>query len=142
MDLEPAAPHEVTPEARDFVDEAVTDKDQPVVMFAFEWCEFCWSVRKMFSHCGIPYRSIDLDSAANQEDNWGGQVRTALESRYSTTTIPQIFVGGQHIGGCTETFDAFKDGGLQGLLAENAVSFDTSVEFDPYSLLPTWLQPR
>ena len=96
----------------------------------------------MFAEGDIRYRSIDLDSAANQEDDWGGQVRTALESRFSTKTIPQIFVGGEHIGGCTETFDAFKDGTLQRLMEDSGVSYDTSVDFDPYSLLPAWLQPR
>ena len=139
---EPAEPKEVKPQAAAFVADAISDTDQPVVMFAFEWCEFCWSVRKMFAQCGIPYRSIDLDSAANQEGNWGGHVRTALESRFSTKTIPQIFVAGEHVGGCTETFDAFKEGELQSLLADNQVSHDENVNLDPYSLLPTWLQPR
>ena len=111
---EPSEPKPVTPEAEAFVTEAIDDTEQPVVMFAFEWCEFCWSMRKMFAKVGIPYRSIDLDSAENQEGNWGGQVRAALESRFGTKTIPQIFVGGKHIGGCTETFDALKDGSLQG----------------------------
>jgi cysteine synthase A len=140
--LESAPTREVTPEAAAFVDKALTDRDEPVVMFAFEWCEFCWSLRKMFARCGIHYRSVDLDSASNQDGDWGGQVRTALESRFSTTTIPQVFVGGQHICGCTETFDAFKDGQLQRLLQENHIALDDSVVLDPYSLLPTWLQPR
>ncbi len=139
---EPAEPRPVTPEAEAFVTDAITDAEQPVVLFAFEWCEFCWSMRKMFAKVGIPFRSIDLDSAENQEGNWGGQVRAALESRFGTKTIPQIFVGGRHIGGCTETFDAFKDGSLQRLLSENGVDYDGGDGFDPYSLLPTWLQAR
>jgi cysteine synthase A len=137
-----AEPRQVTAEADAFVTEAVGDSDQPVVMFAFEYCEFSWSLRKMFAECDIPYRSIDLDSVEYQEENWGGQVRDALGERFSERTIPQIFVGGEHIGGCTETFDAFKEGRLQQLLAANGVAYDGSVRLDPYSLLPTWLQPR
>ena len=139
---QPTASRPVTPEAESFVAEAINDSEHPVVMFAFEWCEFCWSVRKMFAKVEIPYRSIDLDSAENQENNWGGDVRAALESRFGTTTIPQIFVGGQHLGGCTETFDAFKDGSLQALLAQHDVRHEAGGNFDPYSLLPTWLQAR
>jgi cysteine synthase A len=144
----PAAPAEdapapqVTEEAARFVTEAIEDRDLPVVMFAFEWCEFCWSVRKMFGQTGIPFRSIDLDSAEYQKDDWGGKVRTALEARFSTKTIPQIFVGGEHIGGCTETFDAFKEGRLEELLAQHGVAYNPNVYLDPYSLLPTWIQPR
>jgi len=137
-----AEPAEVTPEAEAFLDTAVNDPEQPVVMFAFEWCEFCWSVRKMFAECGIPYRSIDLDSAKYQEDDWGGQVRAALNARFDVKTIPQIFVGGKHVGGATETFDAFNGGELQRLLGESGVAYHQGVSVDPYSLLPTWLHPR
>ena len=111
-------------------------------MFALEWCEFCWSVRKMFAKCKIPYRSVDLDSMEYQQDNWGGKIRAALNARTSINTIPQIFVGGELIGGCTEAFDAYKEGRLQNLMKENGVDFDDNVNVDPYSFLPTWLHPR
>jgi cysteine synthase A len=132
----------VTAEADTFLDEVLDDLKHPVVMFAFEWCEFCWSVRKLFGECGIPYRSIDLDSAEYQQNDWGGQVRAALDARYKVSTIPQVFVGGKHIGGASETFDAFKDGELQALLGQNGVGYNRNVRIDPYSLLPSWLQPR
>ena len=132
----------MTPEAEAFLDEAINDPEQPVVLFAFEWCEFCWSVRKMFTECGIPFRSIDLDSVEYQENDWGGQVRAALNSRFDLKTIPQIFVGGKHVGGATETFDAFNEGELQKLLGQNGVAYNQAVNVDPYSLLPSWLHPR
>jgi cysteine synthase A len=57
-------------------------------------------------------------------------------------TIPQIFVAGRHIGGCTETLDAFNDGSLQALLEANGVPFDAGEALDAYTLLPAWLHPR
>jgi cysteine synthase A len=135
-------PRPVTPEAEAFLDQVLTDPDQPVVMFAFEWCEFCWSVRKLFAEAGIPYRSVDIDSAGYQENDWGGEVRAALNSRFNVKTIPQIFVGGHLIGGATEIFDAFNDGELQRLLGESGVAYNRAVTVDPYSLLPSWLHPR
>ena len=141
----PPAPTEaprVTADAEAFVDEVLNSSDEPVVMFAFEWCEFCWSVRKMFAAVDIPYRSIDLDSAAYQESDWGGQIRAALNARFDIKTIPQIFVGGRHLGGATETFDAFNEGELQTMLSSNSVIYNRGTDIDPYSLLPTWLHPR
>jgi cysteine synthase A len=132
----------VTPEAEAFLDEVLNDPEQPVALFAFEWCEFCWSVRKMCAECGIPYRSIDLDSVDYQKNDWGGQVRAALNARFDLKTIPQIFVGGKHIGGATEAFDAFNEGELQKLLGQNGVAYNQAVNVDPYSLLPSWLHPR
>lgn len=122
-----------------FVDKTISD--HKVVMFALEWCEFCWSVRKMFAAAGISFHSIDLDSVAFQKDNLGGDLRVDLRHRTGAPTIPQIFVGGQHIGGATETFDAFNDGRLT-MLADAGVSFDPTMEQDAYSFLPTWLHPR
>jgi len=58
------------------------------------------------------------------------------------TTIPQVFVGGEFVGGCTETFDAWRSGRLQSLLDAARVQFDRSANLDPYSYLPNWLQRR
>jgi cysteine synthase A len=135
-------PRRATPEAAAFVEQVIHDPEQPVVLFAFEWCEFCWSVRKLFAEAGIPYRSIDLDSAEYQVGDWGGQVRAALNAHFNIKTIPQIVVGGKLIGGATETFDAFKEGELQELLGQSGVEYNQDVEIDPYSLLPTWLHLR
>jgi cysteine synthase A len=129
-------------ESAAFVEEVLSDSEQPVVMFALEWCEFCWSVRKMFKASGIPYRSIDLDSATYQENNKGGKIREVLKARIHTPTIPQIFIGGKHIGGCTETFDAFNTGELQQLLKGHNVQFKPTEDLNAYSFLPKWLHPR
>ena len=117
----------------------LADREQPVVLFAFEWCEFCWSVRKLFKKLGIPYRSVDIDSVEYQKDDRGGKVRAAVAARSGSVTIPQVFVGGQFIGGASEVFDAFKAGHLQKLLSDVGVTFATEPGFDPYTLLPNWL---
>jgi cysteine synthase len=130
------------PETVAFVEEVLGDTSQPVVMFALEWCEFCWAVRKLFAAYGIPYRSIDLDSVAYQAGDRGGRIRAVLRARLGTNTIPQVFVGGEHIGGCTEVFDAWIAGRLQQKLAANDVPFDAAAQADPYSFLPGWLLKR
>ncbi len=137
-----ADPPQVSAKAAAFVAETIHDPEQPVVMFALEWCEFCWSVRRMFAKLGIAYRSVDLDSVAYQAGNWGGEVRAALSARTACRTIPQIFVGGTFIGGCTELFDAYREGRLQPLLEQAGVDCDDGVDVDPYGFLPAWLHPR
>jgi cysteine synthase A len=138
----PVEPPRVTPEGDTFVSETIADDAYPVVMFAHEWCEFCWSVRKMFAACEIPYRSIDLDSVEYQADDKGRKIRSALNARTSIVTIPQIFIGGELVGGCTEVFDAYNDGRLQVMLKDNDVSFNPDAKVDPYELLPSWLHKR
>ena len=132
----------VSADAVAFVEHAINDRDPPVVLFALEWCEFCWSVRRMFAKLGIAYRSIDIDSVEYQEHDRGGKIRAALTARTSVGTIPQVFVGGVLIGGATDVFDAYKEGRLQALLVKNHVEYDRSLQVDPYSFLPTWLHPK
>ena len=136
-----ASPQPAT-DAEALVAQWLADPAQPVVLFALEWCEFCWSLRKLFAQCGMPYRSVDLDSAAYQRGDRGGQIRAVLAARTGSRTIPQVFVGGEYIGGCTETLELAKDGRLQRLLKSHGVSCDESVSVVPQALLPAWLQPR
>jgi cysteine synthase A len=147
FDAPPAAPADVvmaepSPEDLDHVRRILEGRELPVVLFAFEWCEFCWAVRKLFSRAKIPYRSLDLDSAALQEGNRGGKIRGAVSWLTGSPTIPQIFVGGEFIGGATELFDAFRSGRLQALLSAHGVAFDATADFDPDTLLPKWLEQR
>jgi cysteine synthase A len=135
-------PPALTPQAEAFFNEAVSDGENPVVLFALEWCEFCWAIRKLFSHLGIPYRPIDLDSVAYQQNDWGGQIRAVLADRLGSPTIPQIFIGGTHIGGATDTFEAYKSGKLEKLLSEVGISMGDLGGKDPYELLPNWLHKR
>ncbi len=130
------------PEALAFLEQATHDPDNPVVIFATEWCEFSWSARKMFAKYEIPYRAIELDSVAYQVDDKGGKIRKAIEQRTGFKTIPQIYVGGVHLGGATEMFDACKDGSLGKMLEENNVAWNQSVNTDPYTFLPGWLHSR
>jgi cysteine synthase A len=111
-------------------------------MFALEWCEFCWAVRKLFSRLGIAYRSVDLDSVALQQGDLGTRLRPVLRQRTGAATIPQIWIGGTHIGGATDLFEAVRAGRAQQLLARAGVVFDAGAAIDPYEFLPRWLHPR
>ncbi len=127
--------------AAQVVQQIIDDADQPVVMFALEWCEFCWSVRKMFAAAGVEMRSIDLDSVAYQKDDLGTRIRADLKARTGMSTIPQVFIGGQFIGGCTDVFDAYNDGTLRQLLA-SAGQPAACEGLEPAAFLPTWLHTR
>jgi cysteine synthase A len=136
-----AAP-ELAADAEALVAQLLADPAQPVVLFALEWCEFCWSLRKLFAACAIPYRSVDLDSTDYQAGDRGGKIRAVLAARTGSKTIPQLFVGGEWIGGTTETMASFKQGRLQQLLRQHGVAFDADAVVDPDALMPAWLHRR
>jgi cysteine synthase A len=131
---------EIDPAAERFVNELV--RDEPVLLFALEWCEFCWSVRKLFARLGIAHRSVDLDSVEYQKGDLGGKIRVVLADKTGAKTIPQIFIGGKHVGGATDLFDAWRKGSIQQQLTDLKVEFKPEPDLNPYDLLPKWLQPR
>lgn len=134
---------ELDESALEFVAKATSDNENPVVLFALEWCEFCWSVRKLFAKLDVPYRAIDLDSVQYQEDDLGGKIRAVLLDQLGSPTIPQIFIGGKHVGGATDLFAAYTNGDLCKLLSAHNIEMKAMPEdFEPASLLPGWLHKR
>jgi cysteine synthase A len=119
----------------------IDDREQPIVMFALEWCEFCWSVRKLFDRYQIPYRCINVDSVEYQRDNRGGALRGALKEQTGWFTLPQLFIGGEFVGGCTEVFDESLQGRLQQRLQALGIVLKEAI-VNPYEFLPNWLQKR
>ncbi|MBT3529537.1 MAG: hypothetical protein HOF74_12385 [Gammaproteobacteria bacterium] len=121
------------------VERFLADEENPVVLFALEWCEFCWAVRKLFTSLSIPYVSVDLDSVEYQQDDKGANIRKALLDRIGSPTIPQLFVGGILLGGASETLEANDSGELQRLLNACDVSYDRKKKVLGHEFLPNWV---
>lgn len=139
----PAAINEPAPaRARDFVEQVIRDPAQPVVMFALEWCEFCWAVRRFLKDIGVPIRSVDLDSVAMQADGLAGDVRKALRSLTGQATIPQIFIGGVHAGGAVDLLGLHDSRGLLPLLTGAGVVPSGAATSAALAYLPKWLAAR
>lgn len=111
-------------------------------MFALQWCEFCWTLRRLFAACGIAFASVDLDSVEYRAGDRGGRMRAALRARTGVATIPQVFVGGELVGGCTDVITELRDGRLQRRLAALGAASAVPAGLDPARFLPNWLQAR
>jgi cysteine synthase A len=130
----------IDPGAVDFVAQAI--RENTVVMFALEWCEFCWAARKLFAHLGIAFKSVDIDAVEYQAHEMGIRIRAVLKERTGMPTIPQIWMNGTHVGGAMDLFEAIRSGRAQALLDAAGASYRRDVEIDPHQFLPKWLHPR
>ncbi|MEM1155105.1 MAG: pyridoxal-phosphate dependent enzyme [Pseudomonadota bacterium] len=115
-------------------------KPDSVVMFSLEWCEFCWTLRRYFDAAGILFKSVDLDSVEMQKNDLGVALRAELRRRLGVGTIPQVFVGEQHIGGCSDVIEAYENGRMQRLLSECGVIDTPLKDVSPADFLPAWVQ--
>jgi cysteine synthase A len=120
---------------RQFID----NPKRPVVMFGLEWCEFCWSARKLFKKLSIPFHSVDLDSAAYHACSLGTKLKATLAAHTGCSQLPQIFIAGEYIGSCIELFDAVNNRSLYRKLDQHGISYNKVLDIDPYTLLPGWL---
>jgi cysteine synthase A len=137
-----AVPSPVDPEMSALVHAMLADRGKPVLMFALAWCEFCWSVRRLFERLRVPLEVVELDAVAWQAADRGGRIRAVLRELTGVPTIPQVFVGGEHLGGCMDVFAALRSGDLQQRLAGLGLAVQPGEAIDPATLLPGWLQER
>jgi glutaredoxin 3 len=73
-------------------------------------CPYCIAAKRLLSQKGVSFEEIDV--AGDPEGR-----RTMSARAKGRTTVPQIFIDGQHIGGCDDLYALDGKGGLDPLLA-------------------------
>ncbi|KAK3415282.1 hypothetical protein EUGRSUZ_H00830 [Eucalyptus grandis] len=98
------------------LEEAVrkTVAENPVVVYSKSWCSYSSEVKSLFKRLGVDPLVIELDELGPQ----GPQLQKVLERLTGQHTVPNVFIGGQHIGGCTDTVKLHRNGELEPLLSE------------------------
>lgn len=83
----------------------------PVVeIYTKTFCPYCWRAKSLLESKGVEYKEIAVD--------FGGEVKKVMVQRASgRTTVPQIFIGELHVGGCDDLMALDRDGKLDRLLA-------------------------
>ncbi|MBX2881128.1 MAG: pyridoxal-phosphate dependent enzyme [Granulosicoccus sp.] len=132
----------ISTKATQYLKSIVQGAEPSVVIFSLEWCEFCWSVEKLFQKMNVEFQTVHIESPEHAEHGTAEEIQNALAALVSSSTIPQVFVAGEYLGGCTQTFKAFLNGSLQTTLSEHGISFNETLKLDPSSLLPAWTHPR
>jgi len=79
-----------------------------VVMYATSWCPYCSRARELLERKGVALEEIDVDAVPG--------ARMQMMSRSGRRTVPQIFIGETHVGGCDDLLDLDAGGGLDKLL--------------------------
>jgi glutaredoxin 3 len=83
-----------------------------IEMYATSWCPYCERARHLLRAKGVAFEEINLEVHPDQRD--------AMIKRSGRRTVPQLFIGGQHIGGCDDLLALDAAGGLDPLLARSA----------------------
>ena len=94
--------------------------DNPVVLFMkgspmFPQCGFSAAVVQALSNLGVKFKGIDVLSDPG--------LREGIKEFTNWPTIPQLYVGGEFVGGCDIVREMYTSGELQQLLEEKGVEY-------------------
>jgi glutaredoxin 3 len=81
-----------------------------VEIYTTPWCGYCARAKGLLEKKGVAYEEMDV-----MED---GPKRTEMRTRSKRSTVPQIFINGQHIGGSDELAELERAGRLDAMLAQ------------------------
>ena len=79
-----------------------------VLMYLTAACPFCQSAERLLAQKGAQVEKIRVDLEPAR--------RAEMTQRSGRRTVPQIWVGERHIGGCDELYALDRAGGLDSLL--------------------------
>jgi len=108
--------------ADEFVTWAIRDKETPVVVFSLTWCSYCMAVKNLLTRLGISYTVYDLDTPQFRDSGNYAVIRQTLAEKARSSTLPEVFIGEELVGGYTETAAAHSTGRLKPLLERHGVS--------------------
>ncbi|MFC3050621.1 glutaredoxin 3 [Kordiimonas pumila] len=82
-----------------------------VVIYSSSLCPYCHRAKALLSQKGAAYReiSVDMNPAARAE---------MRQKAGGANTVPQIWIAGDHVGGCDDLYALERAGGLDKLLAK------------------------
>ena len=80
-----------------------------IVMYTTRWCPFCTGAKTLLNKKGVEFSEIPVDGDA--------ALRASMDKRAGATSVPQIWIGDTHIGGCDELFSLEQQGRLDSMLS-------------------------
>jgi glutaredoxin 3 len=83
---------------------------RPVEIYTTPVCPYCHAAKRLLQKKGVSFTEIDVSRDPT--------LRAAMTQRaLGRRTVPQIFVGGTHVGGCDDLYALEDAGKLDPLLA-------------------------
>ena len=85
-------------------------KTQPVIVYSTLYCPYCIRAKQLLDSKGVKYTEIRVDLDPH--------LRHEMMEKSKRRTVPQIWIGNTHIGGCTELWTLHNNDELDQLLKQ------------------------
>ena len=84
-----------------------------VVIYTSQFCGYCSRAKMLLDSKGVQYKEISVDKYPDKR-------REMIQRAGGATSVPQIFIHQQHIGGCDDLYALEAQHKLDGLLKNSA----------------------
>jgi len=80
-----------------------------ITIYTKSWCPYCSAAKRLLEDKGAAFTEIDIEKIP--------EARTEMiQKANGRTTVPQIFIGDRHVGGCDDLYALDDRGQLEPLL--------------------------
>jgi glutaredoxin 3 len=80
-----------------------------IVMYVTGWCPFCQRAAGLLRKKGLEFAEVNVDDDAKSREEM-------IARSGGRRTVPQIFIGAKHIGGCDDLYALDDSGELDRLI--------------------------
>ena len=80
----------------------------PITVYSASWCPYCQRAKALLREKGLAFTEIDVDEDPGR--------RAEMLARSGRRTVPQIFIGDRHVGGCDDLYASDRSGELDRLV--------------------------
>jgi glutaredoxin 3 len=82
---------------------------QPAVtVYVSDWCPYCQRAKGLLAQKNVVFSEINVEDEP--------ELREEMVARSNRRTVPQIFIGDKHVGGCDDLFELDRSGELDRLI--------------------------
>ena len=82
---------------------------QPAVtVYTSGWCPYCQRAKGLLAKKNVVFNEINVEDDV--------KLREEMIARSNRNTVPQIFIGDKHVGGCDDLFELDRSGELDRLI--------------------------
>lgn len=81
---------------------------QQVIIYSSDFCPYCMRAKQLLSRKGVAFTEIKVDGQR--------ELRAEMARKAGRTSVPQIWIGATHVGGCDDLHALERAGKLDALL--------------------------
>jgi len=79
-----------------------------VTLYVADWCPYCQRAKSLLTQKNVVFNEINVEDEPT--------LREEMIERSNRRTVPQIFIGDRHVGGCEDLFELDRSGELDRLI--------------------------